>query len=301
MVEFYDPIEKKNISYHIARELIEKWNRIKMRDGKSELIKKDDDRVYLVDGRERTGKSVFALQQAKYINPNFSIEDICYSPEQFLKRLREAPKGSVIVFDEAFRGLSSKGAQSKVNKKIVQAMMEMGQKNLIVFIVLPTFFLLEMYAAVLRSHALFHVFKDKKGTRRVKVYNYQKKSLLYNVGKKKGFSYSFPKSFLHCRFYNTYAIDEQKYRKKKMEALIESDEQQFHEEDDKFKEERKIYAANLALVLKKDRKLTLKEVCRCLNEVEVPMEVANLSKILIEARKKGKIATFQRLKKSNKG
>jgi hypothetical protein len=40
--------------------------------------------------------------------------------------------------------------------------MEMGQNNLVVFIVLPTIFLLEMYPAVLRSEALFHIYKNKK-------------------------------------------------------------------------------------------------------------------------------------------
>ena len=233
------------------------------------------------------------MQQAKYINPNFSIQDICYSPDQFLERLRNAPKGSVIVFDEAFRGLSSKGSQSKINKKIVQAMMEMGQRNLVIFIVLPTFFLLEMYAAVLRSHALFHVFKDKKGLRRVRIYNYQKKSLLYNTGKKKGFSYSFPKSNIHCRFYNIYAINEKEYRKRKYDALLEVDNEQFNPEDDRFKEERKIYLANLAMVLKKDRNLSQTRVCECLKAVDVPIEFSNLSKVVVEVRKKGKLASFE--------
>ena len=202
MVTFFDPIEEKEISYHIDKKLRLKWE--KLREGK--LSKKDEDRCYLIDGRERSGKSVFALQQAKYIDPSFDLSRVCFTPDSFLEQIRNAKPGQVVVFDEAFRGLSSKGAQSKVNKKIIQALMEVGQRNLIIFIVLPTFFLLEMYAAVLRSNALFHIYKDKRGGRAFRIYNYNKKSLLYNTGKKKGFSYSFPKVKHTGRFFNIYSI-----------------------------------------------------------------------------------------------
>lgn len=195
MVEFFDPLAQKNISYHIAPVLLKMWDKI--RDGK--LSSANEDRIYLVDGRERTGKSSFAFQQAKYLCPTFDIEHICFDPKQFLSILRTAPKGSVIVFDEAFRGLSSKGSRSQVNREIVEALMEVGQRNLIIFIVLPTLFLLEIYAAVFRSEALLHVYKLKKrrasGERKrgVKVYNYEKKKLLYLRGRAKYFSYALPK------------------------------------------------------------------------------------------------------------
>ena len=115
MVEFFDPITEKNMSYHIDKKLRTKWD--KLRDGK--LSKKDEDRCYLVDGRERSGKSVFTLQQAKYIDPSFNLNRVCFTPDDFLLQIRTAKPGQVVVFDEAFRGLSSKGAQSKINKKII--------------------------------------------------------------------------------------------------------------------------------------------------------------------------------------
>jgi len=215
MVEFYDPVTKTTLSYYISKKLIKKWDKLK--DGRLQL--KDEDRVYIVDGRERSGKSVFTFQQAKYIDPTFNIDRVCFSPDEFLQQIKYAPEGAVIVFDEAFRGLSSKASQSKVNKKIVEAMMEMGQRNLVVFIVLPTIFLLELYAAVLRTNALFHVYKDRKNRRAFKIYNYNKKSWLYNYGKKRGFSYAMPKVRPADRFYNKYAINEDEYRAKKLNSL----------------------------------------------------------------------------------
>lgn len=195
MVEFFDPIAQRNISYHIDKQLTSIWDKIK--EGK--LEKKNEDRIYLCDGRERTGKSSFVFQQAKYINPYFDVDNICFTPTEFLHQIRTASKGSVIVFDEAFRGLSSKGSRSKINKDIVEALMEVGQRNLVIFIVLPTLFLLEMYAAVFRSEALFHIIKLKKeSTEGIKqrafvIYNYEKKKMLYLKGKQKYMSYGFPR------------------------------------------------------------------------------------------------------------
>lgn len=195
MVEFYDSIAKQTISYHIPPVTKKVWD--KLRGGGLEKL--NEDRVYLVDGREGTGKSSFAFQQAKYLNPKFNIDFICFNAKQFLDKLRTAPTGSVIVFDEAFRGLSSKGTRSKVNKEIVEALMEVRQRNFIIFIVLPTLFLLELYAAVFRSEGLLHVYKLKKTTadgarvRGVRVYNYEKKKQLYLRGKTKYFSYAYPR------------------------------------------------------------------------------------------------------------
>lgn len=195
MVEFFDTIANQNISYHIAPALIKLWD--KLRDGGLERL--NEDRIYLVDGREGTGKSSFTFQQAKYLDPSFTVDRIVFNPKQFLELLRTAPQGAAIVFDEAFRGLSSKGSRSQVNRDIVEALMEVRQRNLIIFIVLPTIFLLEIYAAVFRSEGLLHVYKLKEklasGERKrgFRIYNYEKKKLLYLRGRAKYFSYALPK------------------------------------------------------------------------------------------------------------
>lgn len=237
MVEFFDPIAQTNISYHIDAKLLKIWDKLKERG----LVNINEDRVYLVDGREGSGKSTWAFQQAKYLNPEFTLEHICFHPEDFLHQIRNAPKGSVVVFDEAFRGLSSKASRSNVNKEIVQALMESRQRSLVIFIVLPTFFLLEMYAAVFRSEALFHIYKMKgkkdSPARAFKIYNYAKKKTLYLRGKTKYFSYKFPiikrskGKFLFKRRkdglwvpYNTF--DKQGYDHKKYEAFKKKKEEE---------------------------------------------------------------------------
>lgn len=259
------------LSYYINKKLIKSWDKI--RGGF--LAGKDEDRVFLVDGRERTGKSVFTFQQAKYLDPTFDVSRVCFKPEEFLNCIRTAKKGQVIVFDEAFRGLSSKSALSKTNKAVVQAMMEMGQRNLIVFIVLPTFFLLEMYAAVLRSEALFHIYKNKKGVRKFRVYNYKKKAELYKLGKKKGFSYDWPKTKFRDRFFNIYAIDETSYRAKKEQALQDMDGTGDADGESKYQE--KWYKTVVAL--RKELKLTEKSTSELLSRYQVRVGAAQVGEI----------------------
>ncbi len=269
MVEFYDPVTKQELSYFIDKNLRKKWE--KLRDGY--LIKKDDDKVYIVDGRERGGKSTFAIQQAKYLDPTFNIDRICFTSDQFLYQIRNAPQGSCIIFDEAFRGLSSKASQSKINKEIVEAMMEVGQRNLIIFIVLPTFFLLEIYAAVLRSNTLFHIYKDpKSGARKFRIYNFKEKSILYRVGKKKGFDYAYPRVRIRGSFYSVFPLDIKEYNKKKMETFMGVKKQEEEPEKNyvKFKK--------LLVLFKEYNKLSNRATSKVLieNGVDVcPMTVGN--------------------------
>jgi len=180
VVTFYDPIAKQDISYYLSEKLEPKWKAISQM-----VINKNKDRVYVVFGMEREGKSFWVFQQAKYIDPTFDISRICFTPEQFLEQIRTAPPGCVVVFDEAFRGFSSKSALSKVNKMLVQAMMEVGRKNLIIFIVLPSFSLLENYIAIHRSHALFQIYERKNYLYRGwRCYNRKKKAQIYYKSKK---------------------------------------------------------------------------------------------------------------------
>lgn len=212
-------------SYYIEKRLKAQWDNIK-----ATLIKHDQDRAYIVDGREGVGKSLWTLQQAAYLDPSIihDISRVCFTPEEFLSAIRRADKGQVVIFDEAFRGLSSRAALSKVNKKIIQAMMEMRQNNLIVFIVLPSFFLLDIYPAILRSSALFHISKERLNNNRYfTAYNFKKKGVLYQRGVKYGWTYK-EKSNFRGRFFNIYPGGdefEKLYRAKKRQALLDFDKE----------------------------------------------------------------------------
>jgi len=220
-------------TYHMDPKIKKVWDGLK--DGK--IAKFDEDRFYIADGHEGAGKSLYVIQQAAYIDPTIlndergkSMPRICFTADDFLYAIRHTKstksQTKVVVWDEAFRGMSSKSALSGINKKIVQALMEARQNNLIVFIVSPSFYLLEFYPAVLRSKALFHVVKEKNSRKRyVRVFNYKKKAILYQIGVRKGWGYPLHTK-TRIRFFNIYPGGDEfeaRYRKKKRDSLREDD------------------------------------------------------------------------------
>ena len=215
MVVISIEVEGKVKNLYMDNEL---YNRIQT-TVRPKIHKKDNDWVWIVDGGEGTGKSVFTMQLAKVLDPTFCLERVCMTPDDFTKAVIKAKKGEAVVFDEGFTGLSSRASLSEINRLIVSLMMEMRQKNLFVVIVMPTIFLLDRYVALFRAKGLFHIY-TKSGTRGRWVYfNNKNKKLLYILGKKL-FSYAKPRSKFRGRFRDQYTINEQEYRNKKAEALI---------------------------------------------------------------------------------
>jgi hypothetical protein len=184
-------------SYHVDDKLIKLWTKNSL----NKMNKKNADRVYIVDGRERSGKSTWAIQQMGFLNPSAFktpesfVSKIVFTAEQFHETVRNTTNG-VIIFDEAFRGFSSRAALSKVNKLLIQTLMEMGQNNNIVFIVLPSFFMLDMYPAMLRSDGLYHISEDSKtNLRKFEGYNRKDKNKIYQIGARKGWGYGVKSKF----------------------------------------------------------------------------------------------------------
>jgi len=208
------------------------------------VVKGNQDRIFVVDGREGLGKSTLAMQLAYLVDKSFNIDRIAFNATEFERILKKADNYQAIVFDEAFNGLSSKSALSKENKRLVQILMECRQRNLFIFIVLPSIFLLEKYVAIFRSQALFHVFAPKKyGMRRYyRIFNYVNKKTLYLYGKKL-MSYNRPRVNKTHRFYGKIpeAIAKEAYDKKKHNAFkgrIEKEEETTH----KWKLQRDVFA-----------------------------------------------------------
>jgi len=214
MVKFIDQVTNEELSYHINPKLVSSLDKIK-----ESLTHRDQDYVMIVDGTEGSGKSVFAMQTGKYIDPTLDLNNICMDAEEFKKAIKNAKQFQCVIFDEAFTGLSSKGALSQINRMLVSLMMQMRQKNLFVIVVLPSFFLLDKYVALFRAKSLFHIYQYNK--RRCFVgLNHKKKQYIYLTGKK---VYSYGKITKKCRykgnFFNNYVINEKKYRAKKAKAL----------------------------------------------------------------------------------
>lgn len=184
------------------------------------VTKRDRDYVFVIDGEEGSGKSVLAFQLAKELDPKFDIDNVCFNADQFISRLKKAPRFSCIILDEAFSSANSRASLTEVNRSLIGVATEMRQRNLFVIIVIPSFFDLDKYFALWRCRALFHVYFKKDGSRgSYIIFPKGKKKYLYLLGKK-FYDYSKPSSpYPVCGFTNHYTIDEQEYRKKKSEAF----------------------------------------------------------------------------------
>lgn len=189
---------------------------------KQKVKAKDEDMVIVIDGFESDGKSVFGLQIARFLDEDFNLDRVCFDAKSFADAVDNASKGQCIVFDEAFKGLSSRASMSEVNNLLVSRMMQMRQKNLFVIIILPTIFMLDRYVALFRSKALFHVYRYQGQRGYWILFNRQKKKMLYLLGKKT-FDYSRPRSNFGGRFTDYYCVPQQEYRDKKMKALKDAE------------------------------------------------------------------------------
>lgn len=180
-----------------------------------EVIKKDWDFLFLVDGVEGSGKSTLAQQCAAYCDPTLNLDRITFTPKEFKDAILKAKKYQSIVYDEAYGGLSSRAAMTRVNRALVKMLAEIRQRNLFIYVVIPSFFDLDKYVALWRSRALIHVYTGKRFERgRFTFYSMDRKKNLYMIGKKY-YSYYKPSANFFGNFTSAYAVNEEEYRKKK--------------------------------------------------------------------------------------
>ncbi len=217
----------ENFPFYIAPPIFKQ-----LRKGYIKVTEGDQDRLYVVTGREGLGKSTLAMQLAYVVHPTMTLDNIVFTANQLEEKIKTAKRFEAIIFDEAFNGLSSKGAISKENKRLVRLLMMCRQRNLFIFIVLPSFFLLEKYVGIFRSTALFNVLVSRKNfkLRYYKVYNYHKKRELYIRGKNL-MDYSKPKIPKSYRFFKKLppTIDDKAYRLKKLKTFRDEGEEESEE------------------------------------------------------------------------
>ena len=188
---------------------------------KKRVLTKDRDWVAVVDGEEGVGKSVLAQQIARFLDPEFNIDKVVFTADEFLKIIKDpnTKKGSCIVLDEAFSAANSRSSLTEVNRSMIGVATEMRQKNLFILMVLPSFFDLDKYFALWRCRALFHVYFTPDEARHYVIFPKEKKKYLYLNGKKT-YNYSNPRSpFPPFTFPNRYMVNEEDYRFKKSKAF----------------------------------------------------------------------------------
>lgn len=153
------------------------------------------DGVIIVDGKERSGKSVLGMVMGWYLsNGHLTLNNFARGLNDASEKISTLPDRSVIIVDEASLVYSSKDSMTDAGKKLMKIMDVVGQKNLIFILCLPCFFDLNKTMAVRRSLFLCHVYPDDKYNRgQYALWGEKSKKMLYIFGKKNYDSYNFPK------------------------------------------------------------------------------------------------------------
>ena len=121
----------------LYRTLVETaWRRIKL----------NKNFIITIVGSTGSGKSYGALWLAERIDPHFSIENICFSPYDFMKLINDhmtgkkiLPKGSVIIIEEAGIQYSARAWSSFNNKMLGMISQSFRSMNWVFIFTLPTF------------------------------------------------------------------------------------------------------------------------------------------------------------------
>lgn len=202
---------------------------IKILDRWVPLVKeKDWDFMGIIDGLEGSGKSLLSAQCAKYVDPTFDHTRMCFTAEEFNDAVRSAPKYSAVVWDEALLGGKGEDWAGTVAKTVRKTMGQVRQRNLFMFLNIPSFFELHKNYAVHRSRILIHVYTKSFERGYWAAWDDLRKGTLYEMGRKM-MNHFTVKPNLHGSFSEQWVIDEVAYREKKKRMLDSFDKNDVHE------------------------------------------------------------------------
>ena len=188
-----------------------------------EAIPGNWDCVGLVFGKEGAGKTTFAVQICKYLDPTFTHERVVFTPEQFEKACDDAQGEESILWDEAITGASIDKQMGSMSKSIVTRLTMIRKKKLKIVILLPYLLMMQKYFI---NRCMFSVYIYAKSFSQrgfYKFYNQTQTEFLYNLMKDR-FKYSYIGAIKQAtcsfdgKFNGKFPINEVAYEKKKDEA-----------------------------------------------------------------------------------
>lgn len=211
-------------------------------------LPKDWDSMILVTGdrKVRVGKSVLAMQIAAYCayrqrclghNTHFTINDVYFQHKDLIDEAIKKPKYSINVYDEGREGLSTDKSFTYAQRDLIDFFNEAGQLNQIFIVVISDFFDLKEYIAIARSECMFNVWREDvkkmkgvyEGEEKIPIVEWERGHFDFFSDRQKQILYDKAKKFKqknyrlvdvqHGQFPHQYIIDEEEYRKKKIECL----------------------------------------------------------------------------------
>ena len=192
----------------------------------AERNKKNWDYLAIVSGFSGSGKSTFAMECCRALDPTFDINKVAFTADDFVRITLEVPEYSAVMLDESFADLNSKVTMSPEFRTVVNHLQLIRQKRLYLFLLLPNFFDLAKPMSLFRASHLFYVYEYENGERgRFRFYDRDDKIKLYVKGMK-FMDYNAHTSTFFGQFWEDHVVDEELYLKKKSEHLQEQGRQE---------------------------------------------------------------------------
>lgn len=119
----------------------------------------------IVTGETGSGKSYSALRVAEVVDPEFNVDRVVFTSEEFMKLLNSGKlhKGNMIIWDEAGVGMAAREWYSISNKVISYTLQTFRRENLGVMFTTPSFDFVDSQA-----RKLFHGYMETMGINRRK-------------------------------------------------------------------------------------------------------------------------------------
>lgn len=147
-------------------------------------IKNNKNFIACITGSTGSGKSWSALREGEVLDPNFNIDNVCFSGQQFMDlingKVKDLRKGAYIVFDEIQVTMGHLDYQSLQSKLLNYVLQTFRHRNFILFMTSPNFNYINKTARLL-FHSRMETVSIDKNKKQVKL-----KPYLIQVNQKKG-------------------------------------------------------------------------------------------------------------------
>jgi len=120
-------------------------------------LTKDRDYFTVIDGQEGEGKTTLAVNQCAWVSPSFNMDDVCFTFEDFLRRLKVSNPGDSILVDEGANLLFSRDAMQRDNRGAIKIVTQVRYKCIHICIAIPNFHIIDTYVREHRTKLLVHI------------------------------------------------------------------------------------------------------------------------------------------------
>src|SRR3989344_1863534 len=127
------------------------------------IQKRGWDSCIIIAGNERAGKSTLGITLGYILSKGkLTTDNICANSTDAIDKLENLPDESVLIIDEGSLMFSSKDSMKKEQRQLIKILNVIGQKKMILIIIIPDFFDLNRYIAINRSRFLIRVYADER-------------------------------------------------------------------------------------------------------------------------------------------